>query len=73
MSTLGRTTEPARIYLRKGMPSIHHLHIMVMGSGHFRDHIFFRDYLIAHPVKMREHACLKYDLARRFTNDRDVH
>ena len=51
----------------------HHLYIVVSGSAAHRDHIVFRDYLIAHPDQARAYAELKQELARAHKDDRDAY
>jgi GrpB-like predicted nucleotidyltransferase (UPF0157 family) len=65
--------EPQRIHFRKGMPRTHHLHIVIMGTDHFWDHLLFRDYMISHPVERQEYAVLKRDLAKSYTDDREAY
>ncbi len=47
----------------------HHIHMVESHFEHW-DRLLFRDYLIEHPVVVAEYQALKYDLARKFPNDR---
>ena len=47
------------------------LHIVVMNSAEWNNHIIFRDYMNSHPEKAREYEEIKMELARQFPNDRD--
>lgn len=62
---------PGRRYFVRGFdPSrTHHLHVFGEGNERIRDHLEFRDYLIAHPVEAAEYGRLKTGLARRFPHD----
>lgn len=51
----------------------HHLHLVPTGSRRYLDELTFRDRLRADPVKTREYASLKRDLAARFASDREAY
>ena len=57
---------PERLYLRKGAPRSHHLHIAVPNSGFWNDHLLFRDYLRANPRTAKEYETLKRRLAVKY-------
>ena len=66
-------SEPDRKFFLKRNNDIrtHHLHIVEIDTEEWNKHIIFRDYLIDHKDTSGEYACLKYELARKFTEDRD--
>lgn len=66
----GEAGIPGRLFLRKGMPRTHHIHVTELGSEFWTDHVLFRDYLRAHPEEALRYADLKRELAARFTLDR---
>jgi len=51
----------------------HHLHLCVYDGTFWRQHIWFRDYLRAHPEQRRADEQLKPELALRFASDRPVY
>jgi GrpB-like predicted nucleotidyltransferase (UPF0157 family) len=53
-----------------GPARVVHVHVCSAGSQWERDHLLFRDYVLAHPEAAAEYARLKHDLARRFGDDR---
>ena len=59
-----------RRFFRKGLPRTHHLHIVEQGSAFHRDHIDFRDALLAEPALCEEYRQLKAELAEKYKNDR---
>ena len=65
-----------RMFFVKGMPPFgekrtHHVHIVEPSSKHWKGKILFRDYLISHPLVMREYEELKKNLATQHTYDRE--
>lgn len=48
----------------------HHVHTFQTGDFHIERHIYFRDYLIAHPIDAKAYADLKIKLAKEFSNNR---
>ena len=48
----------------------HHLHLVVLGGGHWVRHLAFRDALRADPEKAARYAALKHDLASRYADFR---
>jgi GrpB-like predicted nucleotidyltransferase (UPF0157 family)/mannose-6-phosphate isomerase-like protein (cupin superfamily)/GNAT superfamily N-acetyltransferase len=51
----------------------HHLHLVPVDSGRYRDELAFRDRLRADPGIAAEYVALKRELARRFAHDREVY
>jgi GrpB-like predicted nucleotidyltransferase (UPF0157 family) len=49
----------------------HHLHLVPVGSPHYRNRLRFRDYLREHRDSRDEYARLKRDLAVKFRRDTD--
>jgi GrpB-like predicted nucleotidyltransferase (UPF0157 family) len=48
----------------------HHLYLCPEGSAAFKRHVFFRNYLRAHPQVAREYAELKRRLAKQYHDNR---
>jgi GrpB-like predicted nucleotidyltransferase (UPF0157 family) len=61
------------IFLAKGPRSrrTHHLSLTETTSDHWQRSILFRDYLRAHPEVAEEYGELKWELARKYPEDRD--
>lgn len=51
----------------------HHLHLVPVDSGRYRDELAFRDRLRANTQTAAEYLALKRDLARRFAHDREAY
>jgi len=51
----------------------HHLHLVPMGSGRYRDEMAFRDVLRDNPKLAEEYLVLKRELAERFADDREAY
>jgi GrpB-like predicted nucleotidyltransferase (UPF0157 family) len=47
--------------------------MLEISSQEWKNHIYFRDYLIKHPDKAYQYAELKKSLAQRFTIDREAY
>lgn len=63
-----------RRYFQKGEKQrSHHMHAFVSGDERIRQHLLFRDFLIAHPERAVEYAAIKSDAARRCQNDSAVY
>jgi nucleoside-diphosphate-sugar epimerase len=60
-------------FFRKGLPRIHHLHVVIGDSWEHRHHISFRDWLREHSEDAREHEELKGSLAVRYRQYRDAY
>ena len=69
----GEAGIPGRLFFRKGDPRSHHLHVTESGSEFWERHLFFRNYLRAHPETTREYARLKHHLADHFRTDRTAY
>ena len=64
---------PNRHFFVKGNPRIFHLHMLEISSKEWKNHIYFRDFLINHPEKAKQYAELKKMLVRRFSTDREAY
>ncbi|WP_409294122.1 GrpB family protein [Peribacillus sp. SCS-26] len=58
-----------RYFQKGGDQRSHHLHIYQNGSHEIKRHLAFRDYLMSHPLEMKNYGELKEKLARQFLND----
>jgi GrpB-like predicted nucleotidyltransferase (UPF0157 family) len=68
----GEAGIPGREFFRTN-PRTRHLHLFTFDSEAFFQHVFFRDYLRAHPDKAFEYEVLKLELATRFRTDREAY
>jgi GrpB-like predicted nucleotidyltransferase (UPF0157 family) len=59
--------------LRREILGIREYHLHAAPAGKFRERIAFRDYLRRHPDEAKRYADLKYDLAARYPNDREMY
>jgi len=59
-----------RLFLFRGMPRTHHVHIVEHASETHWKHVVFRDYLREHADTRNEYDRLKRDLAARYRTDR---
>lgn len=57
---------PDRLFLFKGEPRTHHLHLTRVGSSFWNERLLFRDWLRAHPEDRQAYQTLKAELATRF-------
>lgn len=68
--------DPQRMFFVKGLlpnsPRTHHIH-MVEPDSVLWERLIFRDYLCKHPDEAARYAQLKYDLAQRFSSDREAY
>lgn len=67
-----RAREPGHRYFRPppDRPREVHVHVCAAGSTWERNHLLFRDYLLAHPATRDAYADLKWTLAQRYADDR---
>ena len=68
--------DPERMFFVKGMPPFgekrtHHVHIVELGSKHWKNKILFRNYLNNNPEVAREYEQLKLNLAKDNPHDRE--
>lgn len=58
---------------RKGTPEnrTHYIHIEVIGSTYWTNHILFRDYLLQHPEVIKEYEALKQKLSTEHKDERE--
>jgi GrpB-like predicted nucleotidyltransferase (UPF0157 family) len=62
-----------RRFFVKGQPRTHHVHLLEQHSAAWRDHLLFRDTLIADPQALQAYAALKSELAAQLGGDRDAY
>jgi len=64
-----------RVLFAKGSGEFrtHHLHIEVLNSNIWENHIYFRDYLRLHSDYINEYSKLKNELALKFADDRSAY
>ncbi|WP_409292648.1 GrpB family protein [Peribacillus sp. SCS-37] len=58
-----------RYFQKGGDHRSHHIHIYQNGSHEIERHLALRDYLITHPIDMKNYGELKEKLARQFPED----
>lgn len=60
------------VLARKGPPErrTHYIHIEVIDSTFWRNHILFRDYLLAHPESVKQYELLKKDISEKYKDER---
>ena len=60
------------IVARKGPPEArtHYVHVEVIDSVFWNNHIVFRDYLLAHPEVVKEYEQLKQKMFEKYKDDR---
>jgi GrpB-like predicted nucleotidyltransferase (UPF0157 family) len=66
----GEAGIPGREFFRTD-PRTRHLHLFTFDSEAFFQHVFFRDYLRAHPEKALEYEKLKLELAAKYRQRRE--
>jgi GrpB-like predicted nucleotidyltransferase (UPF0157 family) len=68
--------DPQRMFFVKGLPPnsprTHHIH-MVEPDSVLWERLLFRDYLRKHSDEAADHAQMKYNLAQRFSSDREAY
>ena len=64
--------EKGEVLGRRGGDEIrtHLIHVDIIGSKNWENHIIFRDYLLAHPEAAKEYEQLKLKNQKEFTHDR---
>ncbi|OCA90998.1 hypothetical protein A8F94_03785 [Bacillus sp. FJAT-27225] len=70
----GENGIPGRRYFVKASSTgdrIVHLHAYQLGSPHAGRHLYFRDYLIAHPKRASSYGNIKEEAAKKFPYDID--
>jgi GrpB-like predicted nucleotidyltransferase (UPF0157 family) len=65
--------EAERIFMWKGVPRTHHMHIVEYATWEHQRHLIFRDYLRAHPDIARNYEQVKYELAVAFKHNRPAY
>ena len=60
------------ILARKGMPNCrtHYIHVEVLNSTYWNNHILFRDYLLKYPKFAQQYENLKRSIADQYKNER---
>jgi GrpB-like predicted nucleotidyltransferase (UPF0157 family) len=69
----GEAEIPGRIYFDRREYDPVHIHLYVRGNPEIERHLIFCEYLRAHPNAAQTYAELKYDLANKFRNDREMY
>jgi len=64
---------PGRDFFRRGEPRAYHVHLTVVGSPFWQDHLDFRDLLRTDPATRDAYAALKHELAARYPRDREAY
>jgi GrpB-like predicted nucleotidyltransferase (UPF0157 family) len=59
-----------RFFVKGENKRTHHVHAFQTGNAEIARHIYFRDYLILHPLEAKAYEKLKITLAGQFANDR---
>lgn len=67
--------EFGEILARKGTPDnrTHYIHIEVLNSIFWNNHILFRDYLIKHPEYIKKYEDMKKEMFERYKNERKLY
>jgi GrpB-like predicted nucleotidyltransferase (UPF0157 family) len=69
----GESGIPGRDFFRRGEPRQYHIHLAIIDSDFWRDHLTFRDHLRAHPAALADYAALKFNLAAKYPRDREAY
>ena len=64
---------PGRQFFRRGQPRAYHVHLTLVGSAFWHDHLDFRTLLRSNPERRAEYARLKQELAARHPRDREAY
>jgi len=67
----GENGIPGRRFMRRGRPTLVHLHIVAYGGELWQNHLLFRDRLRTSNVLRDRYAALKTERAARFPDDRE--
>jgi len=69
---LNSIEEKGEILARKGTPECrtHYIHIEVIGSKYWTNHILFRDYLLKHREYIKEYEKLKQEMQKLYKDNR---
>lgn len=67
--------ESGEILAHRGPPELrtHHVHVEVINSTYWNNHILFRDYLLSHPNEVKKYEQLKKQLKELYENDRQLY
>ena len=67
--------ELGEILARKGTPEnrTHYIHVEVINSMFWNNHILFRDYLLSHPEYIKKYENLKQEMFERFKDERKLY
>lgn len=67
--------ELGEILARKGTPEnrTHYIHVEVINSLFWNNHILFRDYLLNHPEYIKKYESLKTEMFERFKDERKLY
>ncbi len=67
--------EKGEVLARKGSPDCrtHYIHVEVIGTKKWVNHILFRDYLRKYPEYVQQYQDIKEKLSTQFANDRKVY
>ena len=67
--------ELGEILARKGTPDnrTHYIHVEVINSMFWNNHILFRDYLLSHPEYIKKYENLKNEMFERFKDERKLY
>jgi GrpB-like predicted nucleotidyltransferase (UPF0157 family) len=69
----GEQEIPGREFFRRGNPRAYHLHLVIVNSPFWQDHLAFRNRLRADSSLRDSYAALKRDLASRYARDREAY
>lgn len=71
-SVLNSMEEKGEILIQKGLPECrtHHIHMQKIGSTYWNNFVYFKQYMLDHPEKVKEYENLKTELARLYANER---
>lgn len=67
--------EKGEILARKGPPELrtHYVHVEILGSSKWEEHILFKNYLIKHPEYIQKYQELKQKLAKECQGNRRLY